>query len=71
MCVDPYIDSRKEEGMEERECVDQWDVDEEEWVWEEVWREREWDEAWETGNITWHNDMVTTAEEYDRMQLTE
>lgn len=57
--------------MEEREAVDQWDVDEEEWVWEEVWREREWDEEWERGNLTWHNDMVLTAEEYDRMELTE
>lgn len=46
----------------------EWDDDREMEEWEV---ELLWDEGWETCNIAWHNDMVTTAQEYDKLELTE
>lgn len=43
------------------------DEDREMEEWEVEWL---WDDEWERGNITWHNDMITTAEEYDKLGLT-
>ena len=57
--------------MEEMECVEEWEVDEEDWEWGEVWRQQEWDNEWEKCNMIWHDDMILTGEEYDRVTLTE
>lgn len=45
------------------------------WDWDEgepeAWEVQQmWEDEWETGNLTWLDDMVTTAQEYDKLTLT-
>ena len=41
------------------------DVEMEEWEVQQLW-----DDGWETCNLSWLDDMVTTAQEYDKLTLT-